>query len=433
MFTIEDIKNIEWSQVEPEPLGGDLAEDLGKIINKFVKYGLDDWWKSKRFNKESKSEYLSLKGGFDRVIRQSVYMAKTIASCVKFKFYNEAEVGRKLYVARDRYMKLLRSCLLQHSANTEDGWGLNDEHLQVATELLFACWLVWDKFNIRDKQYVVNVLNAEVKYVMEKQIEYNYNTDGSTTEVENCKSIQNMNNANLLYLASVMVCKSRLSTALCEKAILTYRACFSTNENGDMAGYNVSEDMIIRRFDTRSPFATSCIGVGIKPFIFSKIAEQDLPSGVTRNFDFIYKAYYSYTVGDDGRKVGLFTKYDKKNRPCGGVLYPDGMRGGRVNESAIYAMDIFAYCVGFEDIIENTSREWAKVRMKNIEKETKRSVKYSLQGCNQYRFIHGEAVCSQMVDCYLALFLHLVSKQSENNFVDKFSREEYNQDSTDQE
>ena len=37
MFVLDDIKKIEWIQVEPEPLGGDLAEDLGKIINKFVK------------------------------------------------------------------------------------------------------------------------------------------------------------------------------------------------------------------------------------------------------------------------------------------------------------------------------------------------------------------------------------------------------------
>ena len=63
-----------------------------------------------------------------------------------------------------------------------------------------------------------------------------------------------------------------------------------------MAGYNVGDDKIIRRFETRSPFATSYIGKGMKAFIFSKIAEQDLPSGAIRNFEEIYKAFYNHTA-----------------------------------------------------------------------------------------------------------------------------------------
>ena len=104
MFVLDDIKKIEWIQVEPEPLGGDLAEDLGKIINKFVKFGLNDWWKYKGFNKESKSEYLSLKGPFDRTVRQCVYMAKTIAAAVKFKFYDEKEVEIGRASCRERVL-----------------------------------------------------------------------------------------------------------------------------------------------------------------------------------------------------------------------------------------------------------------------------------------------------------------------------------------
>lgn len=88
-------------------------------------------------------------------------------------------------------------------------------------------------------------------------------------------------------------------------------------------------------------------------------------------------------------------------------------------------MDIFAYCLGYENANDINSREWARVRMKFMESSFKNNAKFALQGCNQYRYIHGEAVCSELSDCYLALFLHLVAKQTENNFIDKFSREEY--------
>ena len=88
-------------------------------------------------------------------------------------------------------------------------------------------------------------------------------------------------------------------------------------------------------------------------------------------------------------------------------------------------MDIFAYCLGYEDVLDTNCLKWAKVRMKEIERNFKKNPKYTIQGCTQYRFLHGEAVCSELADCYLALFLYLVSKKAESNYVDKFSREEY--------
>lgn len=425
MFTTEDIKKIEWIQVEPEPLGGDLAEDLGKIINKFNKFAIREWWQGKGFCKENKNEYLSLKGPFDRTIRQAVYIAKTIAASVKFKFFSEDKVGCKLFLARDRYMKLIRSCVKLHASNTDGGWGVCDEHLPVATELLFTCWIVWDKLNSQNQQYVVNMLNSELDFAKNKEIKYNFNPDGSSTDVEECQTITSMNIANFLYLASVMACKNGKTADFAEKAILAYRSCFASKADSDIAGYNVSEDMLIYRNDTRSPFATSYIGKGIKAFIFSKIALQDLPSGVSRNYEAIYKAYNSVQVGEDGKKRGLFTAYDKKNRPTGEIVYPDGMRGGKVNDSSLYAMDIFAYCLGIDNCLDIGSREWAKIRMKAIEKSFKKNDKYALQGCGQYRNLHSEAVCSELIDCYLALFLHLIAKKTENNFIDKFTHEEY--------
>lgn len=428
MFTESSIKKIEWIQVEPEPLGGDLADDLGKIINKFVKYAINDWWKQKGFNKETKNEYLSLKGPFDKTVRQAVYFAKTIAVSVKFKFFSEDKVGCKLFVARDRYMKLIRSCLKAHASNSKGGWGLCDEHLPVVTELLFACWMVWDKLNCDNQYLAINVLNSELEVARKREIKYNYNLDGSIANSEECWSIVDMDIANFLYLASLMLGNVGQTAEFAEKAFFAYRACFSSKEDCDMTGYNVADDMLLYRENTRSPFATSCIARGIKAFIYSKIAIIDLPSGVTRNFEQIYKAFFDYKVSEEGKKVGLFTAYDNKNRPTGEIVYPDGMRGGKVNDSALYAMNIFAYCLGFDNCTEISAREWAKIRMKAIEKSFKKNAKYSLQGCNQYHYMHGEAVCSELVDCYMALFLHLVAKKAENNFVDKFSREEYAQE-----
>lgn len=425
MFTIDDVKKIEWIQVEPEPLGGDLADDLGKIINKFVKYAIKDWWKEKGFHKENMNEYLTFKFPEDKTVRQAIYMAKTIAASVKFKIFSEEKAGCKLFFARDRYMKLLRSCLKQHASNSNGGWGLCDEQISLVTELLFTCWIVWDKLNIQSKQFAVNVLESELERMKDFEIEYKFNPDGSIRSTEDCPTIVNMDAANFLYLASVMTGNiSKIGNAA-EKAILAYRSCFASKNDGDIEGYNVADDMLIYREGTRSPFATSYIGKGIKAFVFSKIAISDLPSGVARNFENIYKAFNSYTVDESGKKKGLFTFYDNKNHPNGNVVYPDGIRGGKVNESALYAMDIFAYCLGYENSVEPNSREWARLRMKIMEKNFSRNQKYANQGCSQYRNLHGEAVCSELVDCYLALFLHLVAKKSENNFIDKFSREEY--------
>ncbi len=138
------------------------------------------------------------------------------------------------------------------------------EQLPIVTELLYVCWLVWDKLNTNDQQFAINVLNYQARQAMDYKIEYNFNPDGSSTNLDDCQTILNMDHANLLYLISVMVSKTNKATVLREKAILAYRACFSSQNDGDMQGYNVAEDMLLHRFDTRSPFATSYIGVGIK-------------------------------------------------------------------------------------------------------------------------------------------------------------------------
>lgn len=95
------------------------------------------------------------------------------------------------------------------------------------------------------------------------------------------------------------------------------------------------------------------------------------------------------------------------------MKYPDGVKGGKANESAFYAMDIFAFCLGFEDIIDIPSREWAKTRMKTIEKKLQKHGKYCVQGSNRFRNIHGEAVCSELANSYMALFAYIVTKKAE--------------------
>lgn len=419
MYTEQEIRLIEWQNIEPEPLGGDLAEDLCKVINKFIKFGLTQWWSSKGFQKESKQEYLSMKGSFDKVVRQAVYMAKTIACAIKFNIYDENETGIKEYVARDRYIKLLRSCINCHKANVEGGWGCQRETVACCSELLFACWIVWEKLNAKDKKNVLNVLFEEVENAMRVEIEYNYSLDGLSKGAGECKSIYDMDYANLLYLASIMACKNAEAENHRQKAIKTYRACFSSRTDSDITGFNVENDMILRQYDAKSPLATSQIGVGIKAYLLSKLTEEFIPSGVSRNFEKIYQAFYHYEVLEKGIKKGVFTIYDKKNRPQGGCVYPDGVKGGKVNESALYNMDIFAFLLGKEDCIDIPSREWAKVRIKKIDKNFSKNPKYAISGASQFKYIHGEAVCSQLIDAYMALFLYVLTKKYETANVEK--------------
>lgn len=415
MIEIDDIKMIDWQQFEPEALGGDLAEDLCVAINRTLKYGLTSWWNLRGFKKENKEQYLSLKGAYDKVLRPAIYFAKTAAAAIKFNIYDETIVGIKEFMARDRYIKLLRSAAFKHISNVDGGWGGSREFTALAYELIFASWLVWDKLNERDRRYLLNVINYERQEILDTEQEYNYRLDGACLEDDESKTIVNMENANLLFLISVMASKSMVAGACREKAIKFYRACFASRNNPDLGGFNVDADWIIRRYGIKSPLATSYLGAGIKAYVLSKLAgEENIPSGVTRNFEQIYKAFYSVEAFEDGTKQGLFTTFDKKGRPCYEVKYPDGNKNEKANDTSFYVMDIFAFCLGFENIIDISSREWARVRMKNIEKRVQKSGKYSLQGANLFKAMHGEAVCSQLADSYMALFLYIVTRKSEN-------------------
>lgn len=415
MIEIDDIKMIDWQQFEPEALGGDLAEELCEVINCTIKYGLTRWWGLKGFKKENKLQYLSLKGSYDKVLRPSVCFAKTTATAIKFNIYDEKTVGIKEFMARDRYIKLLRSSAVKHCANVDGGWGCAREFMSTAYELIFASWLVWDKLNERDKRYVLNIINSEIDVAFNAEQEYNYSLDGSCLDDGESKTIVDMEYANLLFLVSVMASKNKQTELYRAKAIKFYRACFSSCKNPDIGGFNVGEDWIIRRFGAKSPLAISYLGVGIKAYILSKLAgEENVPNGLVRNFEQIYKTFYSYEKTSDGIKTGGFISFDKKGRPCSEVKYPDGNKNGKANACAFYTMDIFAFCLGYENVIDISSREWAKVRMKDILKSVQKKGKYSTQGANLFKNMHGEAVCSQLADCYMALFMYIATKKTES-------------------
>lgn len=312
MFEISDIQMIDWQQIEPEPLGGDLAEDLCSAMNKSIKYGLTLWWNKRGFKKEKKEEYLSMKGAFDKAVRPAIYLAKTTATAIKFSVFDESAADIKEYIARDKYIKLLRSCALKHIGNSEGGWGASKEYLSAVYELVFTAWLVWEKLNIRDKNYIINIINTELKVAMAVEPEYNFALDGSCRDDGESKTIANMEYANLLYLVSVMACRSYKSEECRQKAIRLYRACFASRQDCDMGGFNVDADWKFCQYGGASPLATSYLGVGIKAYIISKLSEEYIPSGVTRSFEEIYKAFYSYIQSEGGVKHGEFTIYDKK-------------------------------------------------------------------------------------------------------------------------
>lgn len=425
MYNIDKVKNIDWSMIEIEVLGGDVAEELIYAINKSMRHILSVFWKAKAFEKEVKEQYLTLKGSYDKVIRPSIYAAKVMALSLKFKIYDEKACGWAEFDVRDKCIKLIRSCVYHHISNDKNGWGGEDYTIGHVYELANTAWISWDKLNVRDRQLVVSMIEYEAKRLNGVSPKYDFNNAGMLLDSSESSVFYNTNVANLLRLAYSMLADHEKSKNWIIKTQRFYKSIFKKKGDEGDDGHNVKSDGYIISYSVRSPYAISQIATGSKVIALSWMLGEDVPEGALANFEMIYKAFYNSDSNEIGDGERIFVSFDKKNRPISDIKTPNGAHGGRPSLGAVYSMDMMAYSLGFDLSVNPTGREWAKIRMRDIIKNQKSGKsKYSMSAPQINRSMRGECLCSNLIDTYIALFIHIATKKvKEVQNVDKFRQD----------
>ena len=425
MYDIEEVKKIDWSMIEIDVLGGDLADELIVAINKSMKYMMDGFWRTRAFEKEVKAEYLSMKGTFDKVIRPSIYASKVILIALKFKIYNRSAAGCAEFEVRDRCVKLLRSCAYHHVANKQNGWGGEESTIGHVYELANTAWIAWDSLNSRDKQLVVNMVEHEANILINAEPRFDFNAEGRLIDSSVSSIFYNREVASLLRIATMMLSNHEMNKIWTKKMKGFYNILYKMQSDDASEQFNVNNEGNLISYSAKSPYAISQIASLNKAIALSWIANETIPEGVIDNFETIYKSFYKAELDEQGRLEGQFVTFDKKNRPLAEVNAPDGYVGGKATQSAFYGMDMMAYCLGLDSVVAPSSREWAKVRMRDIQHYQKNGrSKYCMAATQTGKITHGECSCSNLIDTYVSLFIYIATKKvKETTKADKYKND----------
>ena len=425
MYDIQHVKKIDWTMIDIDVLGGDLAEELITSINKSMRYMMGGFWKSRAFEKEVKAEYLTLKGSFDKVIRPSIYVSKVIMLALKFKIYDDRASGHAEFEVRDRCVKLLRSCVYHHVSNKQNGWGGEESTIGHVYELASTAWLAWDSLNCRDQQLVVNMVEHEADMLNSASPRYDFNSEGRLLDSSVSSIFYNYDVASLLRLASSMLPFHERQKTWKNNMEVFYKNLFKMQCDDSNDVFNVDKEGNILSYSSRSPYAISKIATANKAIALSWIIGESVPEGICDNFETIYKAFYKTESNELSAIEGDFVSFDKKSRPLAEVCYPDGYLGGKATDCAMYSMDMMAYCLGYDAVVTPSSREWAKVRMRQIHHDQKNGKsKYCMMAPQITRSAHGECACSNLIDTYLSLFIYIATKKvNEATKADKYKND----------
>lgn len=414
IYDIHKARAIDWRRVEPEPLGGDMAEDVILFMNHACRYSLGKWWRIKKYDKEAQEHYLTMRGGTEKNIRPAGATAKLLAVTIKFRIYDEFTVRAPLYVAQDKCCKLIRSTAYHHIANKQGGWGLHNQSGEWVIDLVTAGWLMWDKLNIRDKQLIANLLEYEANNLIFTKSQFQYDIKKAEQKGAS-KTLECRYNAIIMYLA-VLILQGHQNSHKWEAKAKEYfiSASVMPSDLIDRApkfldGYNVNEDGTITSYGVISPYAMSKINISLSNIIYCKLAGEKMPSETLFNAKKIYEALYTPVTGRNSQSQSSICALDKKGRPTCIIQYPQGVKGNRASQSDFYLTELFGYFLGFDENLEHKSREWAKQRMKKMLTKQGKKTNGNYYTSSNRAVYHGssEKVAGNMASAYMLMFVML--------------------------
>lgn len=415
IYNIEQVNQIDWLYVEPELLGGDLAEELDAVINNACKFALNNWWKLNAFNKESKAEFLSLRGGADKLLRASSYYSELLAVAIKFKIYDPQVTGSEIYLARDRCCKLIRSALRLHIANNPKGWGQYLTHTALVAELAFSGWLMWDCFNIRDKQLIVNALEYTADMALDNKPTYTFSSNDKILERGENKCVENSNSAKLLHLASLMLKNHKNQELWNAKSDEYYKASYAM-QDGNIP-YNACSDGTVISYDRVSPYAMAKIVNNMFAYNLSKLTATPYKTSAFDNIRTVYQAFYVGEIGANGILKGSMCMVDVKGKPSEKLInYVQSGKSGRLRQSELYLMDVYGLVLGYDKELVYSAKAWLKARMKYIQKKQKKHANgsYVYYARLSKQSIKNELLGSNLAIAYLTLFHYLAHSNSQS-------------------
>ena len=414
------VQKIDWQAFKKSPPSDSVSKMVKSILLNVNKYALGTWYHLDRQYKPDGSGYLDLKSASrdnEYSYRLPAGMAFGLAISIKTGIYDSSATGVDIEEAKAISIQLLSSVAYDHiSNNTRKTWGGDWQAAHWAYYSGYAAWLMWEDLALESKQHIQSMIISEANHLLTQPVLYYKDINGESVFPGDSKIEENDWNAELLYLAAVMMPDHKNQGKWMQKAISYMISAVAMP--GDLKnekvlhgkevrlwlnGYNVEEPGIVINHHIIHPLYNALSSVVNAPIVFS-LAKKATPAAARFNLDKIYNSLINTEFAPPQYEQPGGTMYITGNQE---VYYPQGSDWGKRIYDSFANMDIAAWKYGLDSGQAYKGKYWAMLHLVPIVNQQRRfddGHTYSGKEENSY-YGREAAMATRMASAWMTIWL----------------------------
>ncbi|MES2777601.1 MAG: hypothetical protein V4722_25705 [Bacteroidota bacterium] len=419
--TIAKVIPVNWERFQKKAPGDKLSTTVKATLLNANRFALTTWYRDIKKYQPDSSGYLDLKSKSkvnEYRYRFPAAMSFGLAIAIKTGIYEPSVTGVPLQEAKDMTILLARSVAYDHKVNsTRKVWGGDWQAAHWAYYSGYTAWLLWDDFSPVDQSYVTQMIIAEADRFLQTAPLYYKDSAGKVLFPGDSKIEEDAWNAELLYLAAVMLPGHPRSNKWLYKAVEYMIAATSLpsdlhNEkiihgqpvSNWVHGYNLEEPGFVINHGIIHPQYNALASMINAPIVFS-LAGKKTPEAGRFNLDKIYYSVTAHQFASPPYKTPGGTMYQEGTPE---VYYPEGSDWGLGVYDNFANLDIAAFTYGWDRLAKkHKGKYWAKLHIDKVLAQQQRFADRHTYADDKENSYLGkeEAIASRMGSAWMAIWL----------------------------
>lgn len=415
------VQPINWGKFRKKVPQDQLNNTVKSALLNVNKFALNSWYRDVKKYESDSTGYLDLKSK-SRVneyrYRFPAGMSFGLAIAIKTGIYDPSVTGISLQEAKDKSIQMIRSVAYDHKVNGKRKvWGGDWQAALWAYYSGYAAWLLWDDFSPNDQSYITKMIVTEAdRFLLMAPLFYKDST-GKILFPGDSKIEEDAWNAELLYLAAIMLPNHPHSNKWLQKAVeymIAATALPSDLHNlkdihgqpvsSWLKGYNIEEPGFVINHGIIHPLYNVITSVVNAPIVFS-LAGKRTPEAARFNLDKIYYSITAHRFSSPPYKAPGGTMYQEGSPE---VYYPEGSDWGLGVYDAFANMDIAAFTYGWDNLAQkHKGKYWAKLHMDKVLAQQQRFAdRHTYTGDNENSYPgREEAIATRMGTAWMTIWM----------------------------
>ncbi|SMC59323.1 hypothetical protein [Pedobacter nyackensis] len=425
------VMSINWGDFQKKAPRDKVTSAVKAALLNANKFALTSWYHNVKKYQRDSSGYLDLKSKSkvnEYRYRFPAAMAFGVAIAIKTGIYDPSVTGVSLQEAKDKTVSLLRSVAYDHKVNgSRKVWGGDWQAAHWAYYIGYGAWLLWDEFSPDDRSNVIKMLVSEADRFLPSAPLYYKDSTGKVIFKGDSKIEENAWNAELLYLAAVMLPNHAHSNKWLQKAVeylIAATALPSDIHNARIIhgkpvskwiqGYNMEEPGFVINHGIIHPQYNALASMINAPIVFS-LAGKLTPEAARFNLDKIYYSVTTHRFSDPPYKAPGGTMYQEGSPE---VYYPEGSDWGFGVYDNFANLDVAAFTYGWDNLSKkHKGAYWAKLHINKVLEQQKRFADgHTYIGDKENSYLgREEAIASRMGSAWMTIWLQQQTPAVYNN------------------